>query len=73
MNHSIITANRNTHLKIVTVGLLAAIVVAVVGITARLTSGIELAGAYPNQPTQMGVVKPQKPVVWTESGKVTIR
>lgn len=73
MNHSIITANRNAQLKIVAVGLLAAIVVAVVGITARLNSGTELAGVNLNQPAQMGTVKAQRPVVWTENGKATVR
>lgn len=37
MSHSLIGADRNTHLKIVAVSLVAAIVVIVVGITARGT------------------------------------
>jgi cytochrome oxidase Cu insertion factor (SCO1/SenC/PrrC family) len=37
MNHSIITADRTTHLKIVAVSLIAAIAVILVGITARIT------------------------------------
>ena len=36
-------------------------------------SGVELAGVNPNAPTHVGVVKAQKPVVWTENGKVTVR
>ena len=37
MNHSLVTADRTTHLKMVVVSLVAAIIVVVVGITARLT------------------------------------
>jgi hypothetical protein len=36
MNHSLVTADRTTHLKIVAVSLIAAIAVILVGITARL-------------------------------------
>jgi hypothetical protein len=59
MNHSIATANRNTHIKIVVVALVAAIMVVSVGIAARLsTSGVELAGVPPRAAqTQVGVVK----------------
>jgi hypothetical protein len=38
MNYSLATADRTTHLKIVVVALLAAILVVAVGITARVTS-----------------------------------
>ena len=37
MNHSLVTADRTTHLKIVAVSLFAAIVVILVGVTARIT------------------------------------
>jgi len=37
MNHSLVTADRTTHLKIVAVSLMAAIAVILVGITARIT------------------------------------
>ena len=37
MNHSMYSADRKTHLKIVVVGLLCATVVAAIGITARVT------------------------------------
>jgi hypothetical protein len=37
MNHSLVTADRTTHLKIVAVSLIAAIAVILVGITARIT------------------------------------
>lgn len=42
MNHSMYSADRATHLKIVVIGLLCATVVAVVGIFANLNSGINL-------------------------------
>jgi len=42
MNHSMYSADRATHLKIVVIGLLCATVVAVVGIFANLGSGINL-------------------------------
>jgi len=42
MNHSMYSADRRTHLKIVVLGLLCATVVAVVGIFARATSDIDL-------------------------------
>lgn len=72
MNHSIVTANRNTHLKIVVVALIAAIMVVTVGIAARLsTSGVQLAG-HPNPPTK-GVVRADKPVVWTSHGESMVR
>ncbi|HEY0441607.1 MAG TPA: hypothetical protein VGD36_16180 [Xanthobacteraceae bacterium] len=73
MNHSIITADRNTHLKIVVVALVAAIAVVTVGIAARLTtSGVELAGVT-TSPTKVGVVKANKPVVWTSRDEIAIR
>ncbi|HEX2138485.1 MAG TPA: hypothetical protein VHG33_02115 [Woeseiaceae bacterium] len=74
MNHSIVTANRNTHLKIVVVALAAAIAVVTVGIAARLsTSDIELAGVNPNPPAKVGVVKATKPTVWTSREESLIR
>ena len=42
MNHSMYSADRATHLKIVVVGLLCAIVVAAVGIFANVGSGVDL-------------------------------
>ncbi len=42
MNHSMYGADRATHLKIVVIGLLCATVVAVVGIFAHVSSGIDL-------------------------------
>jgi len=45
MNHSMKNADRTTHLKIVVIGLLCAIVVAGVGIFAHVGSGIDLGTA----------------------------
>jgi hypothetical protein len=74
MNHSIATANRNTHLKIVVVALVAAIAVVSVGITARLSvSGVTLAGVHDNIPVARGVVKADKPVVWTGRDESIVR
>jgi hypothetical protein len=73
-NHSIATADRNTHLKIVVVALVAAIMVVAVGIAARLNAtGVQLAGVTPDQPVKVGVVKANKPVVWTSSENTTVR
>lgn len=42
VNHSMYSADRTTHLKIVVIGLLCATVVAVVGIFANLGSSVDL-------------------------------
>ncbi|MFZ1922014.1 MAG: hypothetical protein WBD53_00645 [Xanthobacteraceae bacterium] len=42
MNHSMYNADRATHLKIVVIGLVCAIVVAAVGIFANVGSGVNL-------------------------------
>jgi hypothetical protein len=63
MNHSIYSADRSTHLKIVVVALVAGIVVAGLGITARTSSDEGL--------TQTArVMKAGKPVVLTSNGSV---
>ncbi|WP_291842416.1 hypothetical protein [Bradyrhizobium sp.] len=64
MNHSIHSADRSTHLKIVIVALVAGIAVAVLGISARTGSDL-------TQTAQ--VVKAGKPVVVTSSGTSTVR
>jgi len=65
MNHSIYSADRTTHLKIVVVALVAGIVVAGLGIFARST-----ADGY----TQTArVIKADKPVTFTSSGASTVR
>jgi hypothetical protein len=64
MNHSIHSADRSTHLKIVVVALVAGIAVAAFGISART-------GADYSQTAQ--VVKAGKPVVVTSSSTSTVR
>jgi hypothetical protein len=45
MNHSMYSADRATHLKIVVIGLVCATVVAVVGIFANMNGGLDLGTA----------------------------
>ena len=45
MNHSIYGADRTTHLKIVVIALVCALVVAAIGIFAHVTSNIDLGTA----------------------------
>jgi hypothetical protein len=74
MNHSIITADRNTHLKMVVVALVAAIMVVTVGIAAHLSNtGVELAGVPPYKTAKVGVVKATTSVNWTAHDGVTVR
>ena len=68
MNHSIYSADRMTHLKIVVVALVAAIVVAGFSISARNTSDEGL-----TQTASMRVIKAGKPVVITSSGNSVVR
>ena len=66
MNHSIYSADRSTHLKIVVVALVAGIAVAGFGISARVTS----AEGY----TQTArVLKAGKPVAITSANTSTVR
>jgi hypothetical protein len=56
MNHSMYSADRATHLKIVVIGLICATVVAAVGIFAQVSSNIDLGTAAlvkAGQPTTM--------------------
>ena len=68
MNHSIYSADRTTHLKIVVVALVAAIVVAGFGISARSTSDEGL-----TQTASTPVMKAGKPVVITSSSNSVVR
>ena len=65
MSHSLIGADRTTHLKVLCVALAAAIAVVVVGITARVT---ELEGGK----AQI-VVKAGKPATFTARDSTTVR
>jgi hypothetical protein len=56
MNHSMYSADRTTHLKIVVIGLLCATVVAAIGIFAQVDTNIDLGTAAlvkAGQPTTM--------------------
>ncbi len=69
MNWSLYTADRTTHLKIVVVGLSAALLIAVIGIAAtQLNLGTDVLTAQ--APT---VVKAGGPVVFTDRDGATIR
>ncbi len=50
MNHSLLTADRATHLKIVVVAVIAAIIVVSIGISAHVTRVETAAGARSNGP-----------------------
>ena len=64
MNHSIHSADRATHLKIVVVALVAGIVVASFGIATR--NNVDYAQTAP-------VIKADKPVIVTYSDTTTVR
>jgi hypothetical protein len=66
MNHSIYSADRTTHLKIVVVALVAGIAVAGFGLFARTTAGDGFSQTA-------GVVKAGKPVAITSSDTVLTR
>ena len=69
MNWSLYTADRTTHLKIVVVGLAAALLIAVIGISAReLNLGTDVMTAQ--NPT---VFKSGGPVVYTDRNGATVR
>jgi hypothetical protein len=65
MNHSFHSADRATHLKIVTVALVAGIAVAAFGIAARTNVDYSQTAAH--------VVKAGKPVVVTSSDAMVVR
>ena len=68
MNHSIYSADRTTHLKVVVVALVVGILVAGFSITARTTSDEGL-----TQTASSHVMKAGKPVVITSSGNSVVR
>ena len=69
MNWSMYTADRTTHLKIVVVGLTAALLIAVIGIAAQqLNLGTDILTAQ--APT---VIKAGAPVVFTDRNGSVIR
>jgi ABC-type proline/glycine betaine transport system permease subunit len=66
-NYTMATADRLTHLKIVVVSLIAGIIVVGVGIAAR--------PALPDTrlEARAPVLKADRPVVWTQADRITIR
>lgn len=69
MNWSMYTADRGTHLKIVVVGLAAALMISVIGIAAReLNLGVDVMTAQ--NPT---VIRAGAPVVYTDRIAPTVR
>ena len=69
MNHSLVTADRTTHLKIVAVSLMAAIAVILVGVTARVTDN----GASASLQAHGPVLKAGKPSVVTFRDGITVQ
>jgi hypothetical protein len=70
MNYSLATADRATHLKIVVVALVAAIIVVAVGITARFTA---MDSETARVRTQSVVVKAGAPAAYTRTDAPSIR
>jgi hypothetical protein len=69
MNWSLYTADRGTHLKIVVVGLAAALLIAVIGISAReFNLGVDIMTAQ-----NPSVIKAGGPVVFTDRTTRTVR
>ncbi len=69
MNSSLYTADRTTHLKIVVVGLVAAVLIAVIGISARdLNLGTDIMAAQ-----TPSVIKAGGPVVFTDRSGPVVR
>ncbi len=79
MNHSIVTADRGTQLKIVVVALVGAIMVVSVGIAARLNAtninlGTDIVATQSTgQAVKLGVVKPNQTVTFTSRDDLKIR
>ncbi|HLN37343.1 MAG TPA: hypothetical protein VK337_06135 [Xanthobacteraceae bacterium] len=65
MNHSMYSADRGTHVKIVVLGLICATMVAVVGIFAHATSNIDLSTS--------ALVKAGQPTTLSSDQTPTIR
>ena len=69
MTHSLLAADRGTHIKIVVVALLGAILIVLAGIAAHVTAWSEIARLQAHAP----VVKAGKPVTVTGQGDAVIR
>jgi hypothetical protein len=70
MNYSMWTADRNTHLKIITLALIGALTVAVVGLNARVEESESLVA---NAKTNGPVVKANKIIQITTRGAAEVR
>jgi len=69
MNWSMYTADRTTHLKIVVVGLAAALMIAVIGLAAHeLNLGTDIMAAQ-----TPAVIKAGGPVIFTDRSSPTVR
>jgi hypothetical protein len=66
MNHSIYSADRSTHLKVVVVALIAGVLLAGFGLTAK-------SGADSNYAQAPRVIKAGQPVMITTSGQSAVR
>jgi len=63
MNHSMYSADRGTHLKIVVLGLICATMVAVVGLFAHVSSNIDLGTAALVKAGQPTTLSGQAPTI----------
>ena len=71
MNYSLATADRTTHLKVVVVALVAAILVVAVGIAARVTSADTETARVRTQ--GVVVVKAGTPTAYTRAETLSVR
>lgn len=69
MNHSMYSADRTTHLKIVVVGLMSAIVIAGFGISAHLPRGGYLMTTHQTKTTKSDMLTSSSPILY---GKVIL-
>ena len=72
MSHSMYDADRNTHIKVVAVGLLCAVVVVIVGFTARV-SDATVASANGRIEADRTVIRAGAPAAVTSNAQKTIR
>jgi len=70
MNHSLLSADRHTHLKIVSLALIAATTVVVIGITARI---VDDTSAAARSETGVPVLKAGKPTTYTRTEAPSLR
>jgi hypothetical protein len=69
MSHSLLSASPHTHVKIVVLALVGAILIVLGGITAHLNQSRDIAAAQAHAP----VVKPLKPVTYTGRSETLVR